>query len=337
MERSQIPIIMCIDVEPDGFFVDRTKLLPWKGYEGAHQYFSELRLKLEEVTGAPAHFTWTYRFDHQVAETYGSPEWPITNYPKFIEDFTRKGDEIGLHPHAYRWDKKINNWIEDLGNQEWVNYCVEMGFDVFNRILNRPCESFRFGAYWISTETINLAERLGAKFDLTVEPGFRIGKRPFPGEFYSAPLPDYDHAPQEPYHPSKADFLKSDPSRKDGIWVIPMSTGFVQYKYGRLEALSKTLFARQELKPRPVTLNLARGVNGFRSVMEELLSSLEKPYLAMVVRSDVCGECNSTPTDPANMRKNMDYIMKHPLAKRFVFSTPQEAMSLMGYLNGKET
>ncbi|MBI4357832.1 MAG: hypothetical protein HY584_00910 [Candidatus Omnitrophica bacterium] len=335
--EGKIPIMMCIDVEPDGFFIDRTKPLPWKGYEGAYHYFSELRPRLEALTDSPVHFNWFYRLDPQVAETYGSPEWPITNYPKLVEDFLKAGDEISLHSHAYRWEKKINNWIEDLGNQKWVNYCVEMGFETYKRLFNRICESFRFGAYWISAETINFAEGLGAKFDLTVEPGFRMSKRFFPGELYSAPLPNYDHVPQEPYRPSRTDFSRPDPSRKEGIWIIPMSTGSVVYKFGNLETLYKKLFAPKELGSRPVTLNLARGINGFRSVMENLLASLNRPYFAMVVRSDVCGEFNSDPTDQENMRKNVEYIMSHPLGKRFIFSTPREAMSIMGYLNGKQT
>ena len=330
---NQIPIIMCIDVEPDGFFIDRTKPLPWKGYEGCYRYFSELRTKLEEQTGSPVHYTWCYRLDPQVAETYGSAEWPITHYSKFAEAFLRNGDELALHPHAYRWIEKKQNWIEDLGDQEWVNHCVEIGFDAYRRLFNRTCESFRFGAYWINAETINCAERLGAKFDLTVEPGFKIKKRLFPEDYYSAPLPDYDHCPKTPYRPLKSDFTKPDPNREDGIWVIPMSTGFVTYKFGKLATLTKKLFAPDDLKPRCVTLNLARGMNGFRSVMEDLLESLKRPYLALVVRSDVYGNSPGGPTDPENMKMNMDYIMNHPLVKRFVFSTPREAMSMMGYLD----
>ena len=331
---NRIPIIMCIDVEPDGFFIDRIKPLPWNGYEGAHRYFSELRKRIEETTGSPAHYTWCYRLDPQVAETYGSAEWPITHYSKFTEDFIKNGDEMALHPHAYRWIEKKQNWVEDLGNQEWVNHCLEMGFDAYRRLFNRTCESFRFGAYWISTETINCAERLGAAFDLTVEPYFKMKKRFFAAELYSAPLPDYDHVPREPYRPSRADFTRPDVTRKDGIWVIPVSTGKIKYQFGRLETLKKRIFSPDEIKPRTVTLNLSRGMNGFRSVMEELLGSLEKPYLVCVLRSDVCGEALSNPTDPVNMRQNVDYILNHPLVKQFVFSTPREAMSTMGYLNG---
>ncbi len=334
--ENKIPIIMCIDIEPDGFFIDRNKPLPWKGYEGAHRYFSELRLKLEERTDSLVHFTWCYRLDPQVAETYGSADWPITNYPKFIEDFLKAGDEIALHPHAYRWEKKINNWIEDFGDQQWVNYCVEMGFGCYRKLFNRDCESFRFGAYWTSTETVNLAERLGAKFDLTVEPGFRLEKRDFHAELYSASLPNYDHVPREPYHPTRTDFTKPDSNRRDGIWIIPMSTGLITYKFGRFETLYKKIVSPNDLKPRPVTLNLARGVNGFRFVMEDCLKSLKQPYLFMVLRSDVCSDSPFEPNMQENMKRNIDYIMNHPLADQFAFTTPAEMMELLRYLNGKE-
>ncbi|MBI3999610.1 MAG: hypothetical protein HY351_03255 [Candidatus Omnitrophica bacterium] len=270
--------------------------------------------------------------DPQVEETYGLSEWAITNYPKFVENFIEEGDEIALHPHAYRWSTEINHWIEDLGNQEWVNHCCEMGFHAYEKLFHKTCESFRFGAYWTSADTVNLIERLGARFDLTVEPGLKVYKKPLPQELYSAPLPNYDDVPREPYHPSQEDPTRPDPSRGDGIWMIPMSTSRVEYRFSKLGTLYRGVFNRNELKPRVVTLNFARGTNGFQIAMENLLTSLKQPYLAMVVRSDVCGEYCSSPNGNRFMKLNMDYIMNHPLANRFVFSTPREAMETMGFL-----
>lgn len=330
---------MCIDVEPDGLFIDRTKPLPWKGYEGAYEYFTELRPRLAQMTGVPVHYSWFYRLDPQVAETYGSPEWPIVHYPEYIEEFLRNGDEVGLHPHAYRWDKKNNNWIEDLGNQDWVNHSVEMGFDTYTKLFKRTCESFRFGAYWINSGTINLAEKLGAKFDLTVEPGFKMKERIYPKHYYSASLPNYDHCPRIPYRPSKLDFTKPDLNRNEGLWIIPLSTGKVSYQFGRLETIYRKIFSPKDLEPRTVTLNLGRGPNGFRKVMNNLLENLERPFLTFVIRSDVCGPESLDPAHGVNMKNNLEYVMSHPLAERFIFSTPAEMMSIAGYLddsgNGK--
>jgi len=333
---TKIPIIFCIDVEPDGFFVDRTKPVPWRGYEGACRYFVELREQFARVTHSPVHFAWHYRVDPQIEETYGSADWVFTHYSKQLENLIEQGDEIGLHPHAYRWETGIHNWIEDLGNQEWVNHCVETAFDSYKKLFARNCDSFRFGAYWMSNETLDLVERLGARFDLTVEPGLHLKKRFFPNQFYSDGVPSHEGAPHHPYRPSKKDFRKPDPVREDGIWMIPLSTGKVTYRHGRLETAYKKLFKPSELKPRLITLNLGRGNNGFRAVMNELIASLESPYLAMVVRSDVCGDRPADPVHTENLKKNIDYLLNHPSANRFVFSTPKEAMEIMGYLKTAE-
>ena len=332
MGQKKIPVIFCIDVEPDGFFIDRTKSLPWKGYEGAYRYFNELRGHFARVTGSPVHFSWYYRVDPQVEETYGSADWVFTHYSKYVEDLSKRGDEMGLHPHAYRWLNEKNNWIEDLGNQEWVNHCVDMAFDHYEKLFARRCDSFRFGAYWMNNETLNLVELRGARFDLTVEPGLNLKKRYFSNQFYSDDVPSHLGAPNHPYHPSKADFRKPDPGRENGIWMIPLSTGTVTYQYGRLEMAYKKLFSPDKLKPRFLSLNLGRGVHGFSSVMNGLFQSLERPYLSMVVRSDVCGDRVGDPSHAENMKKNIECLLKHPLADRFVFATPREAMDIMGYL-----
>lgn len=331
--EPKIPIILCIDVEPDGFFIDRNQPLPWEGYEATSEFFTKWRPRISEATQAPVHYSWYYRIDPQIQETYGSPEWPWTHYEKYVADFIREGDEIGLHPHAYRWEEKINNWIEDLGNQSWVNHCVEMGFVSFKKIFNRTCDSFRFGAYWINNETLDLVEKLGARFDLTPEPGLKVNKRPFYGQHYTAAVPSYDGVPQLPYRPSKSDFTKADQNRKEGLWIIPLSTGYIQYRFGKLESVYHKFFNPELSKPKCITLNIGNyGVENFSKVVTHLLNTLEKPYLTLVLRSDN----GIKQRQMKNIQDNLNFLLSHPLVERFIFSTPAELMETLGFIsNGK--
>ena len=330
--ETKIPIILCIDVEPDGFFIKRDEPLPWLGYEAIYKFFCDFRLCISKATQFPAHYSWYYRIDPQIEETYGSPDWPWAHYPKYIEDLARNGDEIGLHPHAYRWEAKINNWVEDLGNQSWVNHCVEMGFSNYKKQFNRNCDSFRFGAYWINNETLDLVERLGARFDLTPEPGLMMNKRPFHGEFYTASLPSYDKVPRLPYQPSKSDFTKPDRNRKEGFWIIPLSTGFIQHRYGRLESIYHRVFNPELVKPKCITLNIGSyGVENFSKIANHLLNTLEKPYLALVLRSDN----GIKPRNMKNINDNLTFLLNHPLAKRFAFSSAAELMTLLGLIDDR--
>ena len=40
LSSDRIPIILRIDAEPDGLFIDRERPLPWQGYERSVEYLS---------------------------------------------------------------------------------------------------------------------------------------------------------------------------------------------------------------------------------------------------------------------------------------------------------
>jgi len=172
-----IPVIFCVDVEPDPRLVNHDAPEPWVGYEITQRYLRELRPRIEAATGAPVHYSWFLRIDAQI-EPYGSATWAVDRYGAHMEEIQRAGDEIGVHPHAYRWLENERSWLHDFGNQAWVEHCLTMSVEGFAKALGRTCLSLRFGDRWLNTETVNLAERLGIRFDLSVEPGTPGGDRP---------------------------------------------------------------------------------------------------------------------------------------------------------------
>jgi hypothetical protein len=317
---------MCIDLEPDERIVDRNERVPWKGVELSHQFFSRIRPALESVTGSSVHYSWFLRMDPQVAESYGSAACVVSNYSRCIEDFTRSGDEIGLHTHAWRWDKGHNSWVADHGNPGWVEYCIRLSFDSFREALGRNCSSFRFGDRWMSNEAMELIERLGARFDLTLEPGHVTTTFHTADELHTGSIPDYTEVPQFPYRPSKSDFRKPDPSRQHGLWTIPVSSGYVVRPVGPLRRLYRMVFHGIGEQRHPMTLGMWHDPRDFFVIMDRLLTTAGMPYLAFVVRSDL-------PLRPMmkHMEDIFEGIMAHPWAGRFVFSTPKEAMEQLGY------
>jgi hypothetical protein len=96
-----------------------------------------------------------------------------------------------------------------------------MGFKAFEQSLKRPCLSFRFGDRWLNNTTLNLVERLGARFDLTTEPGRE--KLVIPEPWTGRP-PDYTLVPRRPYHPARANFSEDSDSRSRNLWAVPLST-----------------------------------------------------------------------------------------------------------------
>jgi hypothetical protein len=182
---KKIPVVMCIDVEPDERQVVRGVQNDWRGFELTYEFFCKLRHHLEAATKSPVHFSWFFRMDPQIATAYGSASWVVKRYPSLIEGIRRAGDAIGLHNHAWRWNESLNKWTVDFANQDWIEYCLRMGFESFRTSLNERCVYFRFGDRWMNNPTIRLIEKLGARFDLTLEPGQKGGDLddPFTGTF----------------------------------------------------------------------------------------------------------------------------------------------------------
>jgi hypothetical protein len=321
--REKIPIIMCIDVEPDGFFIDRDCPSAWAGYEEVYKFFRQLRPHLSFKTLSPAHFTWVFRLDPQIGETYGSPAWGITHYERYVDDFMANGDELGLHPHDYRWEPSLQSWVIDHGNQAWCNHCVQVAFDGFRSIFNRDCQTFRYGDRWMNDETLHLVERLGARFDLTLEPGQAAKAATYPDRPFTGSLPDYSSVPLAPFRPSKDDFRKPDPARKDGIWMIPISSADL---YGGMR-FHRNGGKQSETGSHYQTLNMRYQPAFFGPALDFLLKTLEKPYLTFVIRSDI----GTSSKLMKIMQDNFNYVLSHRFVQRFVFCTPAEAMTLLGY------
>jgi hypothetical protein len=443
---KRIPIAIIIDVEPDERETDLSAPRDWEGFEKTSEFFKKLRPQLENATQEAANFSWFFRMDPQIAKTYGTPEWVAKRYPELIEEFTAAGDELGLHPHAWRWDEASSDWIADLGNQEWVNHCIRMGFEAFEKSFKRPCRSFRFGNHWMNDVTLELVERLGARFELTVEPG---QKKFFVLDRYTGSLPDYLNVPRRPYRPSKRDFRQRDLWGGRKLWMIPQSTGHIDWQLpssngdrtttdsngGNLhsslkqngsdasaqaaltpvyegyldridcrtiwgwaydanrpnDALDVELYDGDRLlatipaytfrpdlalagkgdgrhafcihvpgrlkdaKPHSIRVKIAGSdfelsnspleINCrkadwddefllllntnpwvMRRSVDTLLDNLKTPYLALPVRTDV----GSNPFELANMEQNFNYLLSHPLVKRFVFTTPAELVKRVG-------
>ncbi|HYH85495.1 MAG TPA: hypothetical protein VEX60_08430 [Pyrinomonadaceae bacterium] len=323
----KIPVLICIDVEPDAREIDPDAREDWKGFEESFRVFQQFRPRAEDATGAPVHLSWFLRMDPQVALVYGSHAWAARRYAGLFAALESEGDEIGLHAHAWRWDESCERWVADYADQEWVSHCVRSSFESFEEAFGRMCASFRFGDHWMNDETLDLVERLGARFDLTVEPRRTAEPDIPPGENFTGSFLDYLNVPRAPYRPSRADFRKDRGVGNRGLWVFPVSMGqfplwpaarfyrraFWRLKYGRRKYL-------------PISLNLpptyfSRHVN---EVIRESVKPREqgKPYLCLVMRTNGAVSAQYA----AWLGENLDLLLTHPLARQVAFETPAEAL-----------
>ena len=72
MAPDRIPVIMCIDCEPDLPLWPPDEPSAWDGFERMADASDRLRDQLERATGSPAYFSWALRMDPQIRATYGA-------------------------------------------------------------------------------------------------------------------------------------------------------------------------------------------------------------------------------------------------------------------------
>jgi hypothetical protein len=328
---TRVPVLVLIDVEPDGFFIGRSENVPWSGFERATEVMADVRGVLAQRTGLDAHFTWLVRADQQVAETYGSAGWAFGHYRRAFETLLAEQDEIGLHVHAYRWEARAGNWIEDYGNQDWIKRCIHAGVGAFEQHFGRPPAAFSTGMDWTNQATIQLVRELNVRYEFSTI--LRKESQPFPPrDTYSGVAPDCSQIPERPYHPSPDDFCSAAPKGGNGIWLFPQSSRvariFPSWKRGLWDLVHLRPVAPRWTRKFFLQDNPAR----LQPAIDEMLRSLERPYLTLAVRTHEFCRADTT----ATVRRNLEGALDHPDAGRFVFTRPDEALRVLGLADSEQ-
>ena len=128
------------------------------------------------------------------------------------------------------------------------------------------------------------------------------------------------------------DFRQHADDEARTITVIPMSSGSLPHEWFSvpwhvpIRRKVQRLLGRKPITYRKVeTVNLARPHRYIRHVIDTLLATLAKPYLAVVIRSSTPGR----PERRAELEMNMRYLMNLCLKRNFVFVTPAEAIGIL--------
>ena len=331
---SLIPILISIDVEPDGVFIDPKQRVAWHGFEHSETTIERWREDIERATGRKAHFTWLLRMDPQVGQVYGSLQWAVGNYPRRLERIARQGDEIGLHVHPYRWSSRGGQWVADYGNQDWVENCVRLGFQAFAEALGRTPRSFSMGNSWLNQPTVRALEKLGVDYDLSLLPG----SRPTPIRELLGSLgpatgsrPDCSHLPPHPFRPAADNFTVADPARNEGLWLIPITTSACRWPLWL--RMARLLRDRKRHSPGITKLGLELGPGIFGSGFNQVVESRESPHLLLTIRSSVFLPAFSR--IQSKMQRSLQFLLSHPQVGRLAFSTPAGVLKMMGLENGE--
>jgi hypothetical protein len=323
----RVPVFLCIDLEPDERHVQVPHAESLRGIEAIFEHLEGLRPRLAAASGEQVRFLWFLRCDPQIAAVYGSADHLLTRYAETFERLVAAGDGLGLHVHPWRREEGSERWIADYGNPAWIEECIEMAFAAYRAQFGAACELHRFGDRWLGTEVIPLLERLGVRFDLTVEPGARGTRSLAPGDVTTGSIPDYTRAPREPYRPSRSDFCLPDPAAGPGLWIVPLSAGDpssalpLSWRIGRR--------VRFPFRPAHRPLQMFREWNSpkaFWDMVQRHVESLERPYLAFAIRSG-----DPEAPDERRVRAILDHLPEHRIASRLRLTDPEHGLRLLGY------
>lgn len=218
--HTEVPVVLCVDVEPDLRVFARGDAKPWSGFERFVERLPSLRDRLSGIAGAPVVITWFLRMDPQVAETWGSPTWVAEAYGDALTELVACGDELALHTHTWRWDDGAGTWIADFEDQGWAEHCLAMGLDAFESAFGRPCLAHRGGDRFLCSSMLSRLGEARVKVDLTIEPGWPPGG-PSGDGLAAGTLPDYRSVPRGPFRSSPARF-PAPAAGSEGPLLVPL-------------------------------------------------------------------------------------------------------------------
>ncbi|HZP28454.1 MAG TPA: glycoside hydrolase family 99-like domain-containing protein [Acidimicrobiia bacterium] len=329
-DADPVPVVLCIDCEPDPRMVDPADPPPLVGYQLVHDYFARWRERVEALTGAPVHLNWFFRMDPQVETTYGTPAAFVERHPDLLARARDSGDGLGVHPHAWRWDDAAGTWVGDLADAAFVRECLELAVATFRDAVGEPPELLRYGDAFLDDAVVGAADALGIRYDLTLEPG--QPPRPVPetalGELATAELPDWRRVPRQPYHPDPNDYRRPASGPARSIRLVPLSSGprwLGPSVRARLRARRDHGAGWKQRDPLYMALPYWTGANTFGEMLRRTLKVQRRPYLAFAIRTDWGRRLDHR----RNIERCLDALLQEQGRRRFVFCTPAEACALL--------
>src|SRR5581483_8022539 len=198
MAGMSTSFILCIDIEPHSHREVAGSVTEWGGFFTCIDYLEEWCRRLRERTGRTARFCWLLRFDQQIADSYGSPDWTVERFREPIQALQAQGDAFGVHFHPYQLGED-GRWRHDFADPAITRDGILFSRDAFVRTMGYAPESCSLGAGYLDAAAVAAMDEAGFRYDLTLTPGRShvtdsrdLGRHD-----------DYTRAPMYPYRPSR--------------------------------------------------------------------------------------------------------------------------------------
>ena len=224
---NEVKVIICCDTEPDqpqygGLdYKIHFGSHKWRGIEEGIPEMKEIANSVEDIEGNNAKITWFIRSDEQMKILYDDPAWIVRKFRSLWKELESGGDEIGWHPHLWRWNERIESWYPELDDKGWIQNCLEEGHnsfpEEFRLTSSRMCWNFH------NNITMNKLNELGLTVDISAMPGQKFIKYVHESAYF--PYYDWEGSPGHPYFPSHLDYRREADKNEHplNILEIPLS------------------------------------------------------------------------------------------------------------------
>jgi hypothetical protein len=306
-----VPAVLCIDVEPDPRRVPMPDPEPrFPGFEALLSQIDAVRARLAASTGRPCALTWFLRMDLQMVIAYGSARFIADRYPADLARLRAAGDELGVHPHSYRWQDGLG-WVQDHADAEHVALCTRTSLDAYRDVFGQSCRAYRHGDRFMSSSLASVLVDHGVRVDLTLEPGEPALPGLVPTEQNRGLIP---HVPRDRGAPYVADPENVFEPGESELLVIPLTTS-VRFT-GEASPGDTVPFSRLVLWSPP---------REFAAMLDARLVDPRLTHLAFAIRTDL-------PLDSRAwswFQANIDHLCGHPLAREVEWVTASRARELL--------
>jgi len=277
-EKTIYMIIGC-DVDPDRSYVVKdipSDKLSWRGMlEGiprSHEKFKNLT----DCDGNQPIVVWLMRVDYQIKKMMGAYNSILIENKDFLEALVKDGDEIGWHPHFWKYDDQKSVWFQNYEDRDWQKNMLHESHASFLEIFPNGVKTARTGWTYHNNVTMRTFGELGVQIDISAFPGMKIptdDNQRAMSNFY-----DWYDTPTEPYYPSVEDYRRPVSGNEESCKVLEVPNLTAKTFFWGL--VSGLVLTKKTRKIRQLGYSLAKprlfpAITGSPKLFRPLLSTIK--------------------------------------------------------------
>jgi len=163
------------------------------------------------------------RADKQIHELHGSYAWAYLEFEHLWRRLSEQDDEIGWHPHVWRWSENASVWYQEAEDHSWAARWLPEAHEALSDAVGHPIRAARTGWEYHNNVSIHTFAELGLRLDFSAVPGRRTPGFGVADSDRIHEFQDWTASPEYPYRPSAADYRRpARPGEEQlDIWEVP--------------------------------------------------------------------------------------------------------------------